>query len=154
MDAFMGSYELRLDAKGRVSVPAQFRALLRDGAADGAVSLVLRPSHNLKCIEAWPVKRFHALTGALNNKAMFSPEYTALATSIFARAVTVESDREGRIVIPERLAKRVGITNAVSFMGMGPHFAVWEPELAERHLDEADAKMCEHEFSLPPGAFQ
>jgi MraZ protein len=73
MDAFMGSYENRLDAKGRVSVPAAFRAQLRDGAAEGAVSLVLRPSHNLKCIEAWPVKRFHALTAALNNKALFSP---------------------------------------------------------------------------------
>ena len=70
MTHFLGTHQNRLDAKGRVSVPAPFRAALKargdtDGNGNGT-HLVLRPSHQHPCIEAWPAAEFEALSEPLN----------------------------------------------------------------------------------------
>jgi MraZ protein len=134
---FMGTHENRVDAKGRVSIPATFRAVLRGGAAEGPVTVVVRPSHKLPCLEGWPVDAFGKLLASLEQLPLFSDDYEDLATTLYAEANTVESDREGRIILPERLARHAGITDTVAFMGLGPSFRIWEPQAAERRHKQA-----------------
>lgn len=137
---FLGSHQNRLDAKGRVSVPAPFRTALRqasdtNGASNG--QLILRPSHFHACIEAWPPARFAALEAPLAQYSLLSPEHQDLATSIYADAFPVDVDKEGRILIPEHLVAHAGLTEAVLFMGVGPTFQIWEPTAADRRRAEA-----------------
>jgi MraZ protein len=138
---FLGSHQNRLDAKGRVSVPAPFRATLRqapDGTSNGAAGqLILRPSTFHACIEAWPPTRFAALEAPLAQLSLLSAEHQDLATSIYADAFPVDVDKEGRILIPENLVAHAGLTEAVLFMGVGPTFQIWEPAAAERRRAEA-----------------
>ncbi len=122
----MGTHEHRVDAKGRVSIPASFRAVLRQSADEGAVTLIVRPSHLKTCLEGWPVVEFNRLRAQLDREDPMSPEYEALAERIYARAQKLESDREGRIIIPDRLAKFAGITEGVTFVGAGPTFRIWD----------------------------
>ena len=139
MNRFLGSHQNKLDAKGRASVPAPFRAVLREaGDANGAgIQLVLRPSHFHPCIEAWPASRFDALATPLEHYSPLSPEHEDLATSIYADAYPVEADKEGRILIPAQLAAHAGLGEAVVFMGTGATFQIWEPAAAERRRAEA-----------------
>ena len=89
MTQFLGTHQNRLDAKGRVSVPAPFRAALRDGA-EAAGGIVLRPSFNHPCIEAWPANEFQALAAPLNRLDLFSEEHDDLASKVeFARGCSV-----------------------------------------------------------------
>jgi MraZ protein len=139
MTKFLGSHQNRLDAKGRVSVPASFRAALRqsgDGSGTG-VQLVLRPSHFHPCIEAWPTGQFETLTTPLAHYSPLSTEHEDLAASIYADAYPVDADKEGRILIPDKLAAHAGLTEAVEFMGMGATFQIWEPAAADRRRAEA-----------------
>jgi MraZ protein len=139
MNQFLGSHQNKLDAKGRVSVPAQFRAALRQGGdGNGAgVQLVLRPSHFHPCIEAWPPGEFDTLATPLEHYSRLSAEHQDLAASLYADAYPVEADKEGRILIPGELAAHAGLTEAVVFMGMGATFQIWEPAAAERRRAEA-----------------
>jgi MraZ protein len=139
MTQFLGSHQNRLDAKGRVSVPASFRAALRQsGDVNGTgIQLVLRPSHLHPCIEAWPTSKFETLATPLERYSPLSAEHEDLAASIYADAYPVEADKEGRILIPDQLATHAGLTEAVVFMGMGPTFQIWEPAAAERRRAEA-----------------
>lgn len=140
---FLGSHQNRLDAKGRVSVPAPFRTTLRqapDGTGTGTGTgsqLILRPSTFHSCIEAWPPARFAALEAPLAQYSLLSAEHQDLATSIYADAFPVDVDKEGRILIPENLVAHAGLTEAVLFMGIGPTFQIWEPAAAERRRAEA-----------------
>jgi MraZ protein len=139
---FLGSHQNRLDAKGRVSVPAPFRTTLRQAAdsnGNGAATgqLILRPSHFYSCIEAWPPARFAALEAPLAQYSLLSPEHQDLATSIYADAFPIDVDKEGRILIPEHLVAHAGLSEAVLFMGVGPTFQIWEPAAAERRRAEA-----------------
>jgi MraZ protein len=151
MTHFLGTHQNRLDAKGRVSVPAPFRAALRsrDEANGNGTHLVLRPSHQHQCIEAWPTAEFDALSEPLNRLNLFSPEHDDLAASLYADAFPVEADKEGRIVLPDSLAKFAGLTDAVVFMGLGRIFQIWEPAAAERRRSEARERARAHGFTLP-----
>ena len=150
MGHFLGTHQNRLDAKGRVSVPSPFRAALRmrDEAEAGA-SLVLRPSHKHACIEAWPASAFQALATPLNRLDMFSEAHEDLAAVLYADAFPVEADKEGRIVLPDRLVAHAGLTGAVVFMGLGNIFQIWEPAAAEARQQEARARARARDLTLP-----
>jgi MraZ protein len=159
MSQFLGSHQNRLDAKGRVSVPAPFRAALRQiGETQGnGTHLVLRPSHIHPCIEAWPPSEFETLAAPLGQYSRLSEEHQDLAASIYADAYPVEADREGRILLPDHLVAHAGLTEAVVFMGMGATFQIWEPAAAERRRAEARARargLTPHPVAMPAGAAQ
>ncbi|MDP9095000.1 MAG: division/cell wall cluster transcriptional repressor MraZ [Pseudomonadota bacterium] len=126
----MGTHQSRFDAKGRMSVPASFRAVLRSFAVEGQASLILRPSHTLDCIDAWPASRFDALAAGFDKIDLFSEDQDDLATTLYADAWPVEPDREGRIVVPDSLVQHAGLTESVVFMGLGVRFQIWEPTAA------------------------
>jgi MraZ protein len=139
MTHFLGRHLNRLDAKGRVSVPASFRTALKslDSNFEGSVTMILRPSHKHRCIEAWPHAVFNKLAQSLERYELFSPEYEDLAATIYADAYPIEADKEGRIILNEMLASHAGLTDNVVFMGNGPTFQIWEPEGAKRRTAEA-----------------
>ena len=138
MTHFLGTHQNRIDAKGRVSIPASFRASLRalDGEA-ATLGLILRPSHTHPCIEAWPVSIFHRLASPIATLDPFSEAHDDLAAALFADALPVDADKEGRIVLPEELTAHAGVSSSVVFMGLGQIFQIWEPDAAERRRAEA-----------------
>ena len=154
MNQFLGTHLVRLDAKGRVSVPAPFRAVLRAAAeraeTETGASLVLRPSHQNACIEAWPAGLFQELATPLDRLDLFSEAHDDMATALFADATPMDPDKEGRIVLPENLVAHAGLTEGVVFMGTGRIFQIWEPAAAERR--RADARERARSRSLPAAA--
>ncbi len=159
MNQFLGTHQNRLDAKGRVSVPAPFRTVLKsqnggNGTPAATTQLVLRPSHQHPCIEAWPPAEFHGLAQSLNRYELFSPEHDDMAAALYAEAYPVESDKEGRIILPEQLVAHAGLTESVVFMGLGRIFQIWEPAAAERRRAEARERARARGFTLqaPPAA--
>lgn len=152
MGQFMGTHQGKLDAKGRVSIPAPFRTVLRAGAAEGPVGIVLRPSHTLACVEGWSPAVFEQLSAPLQRIPLFSEDHEDLSVALFGDAHPVESDREGRIVLPDWLATHAGVTDAVVFMGQGAYFAIWEPQAAARRRAEARARALARGLTLPGAA--
>ena len=151
MSQFFGTHQNRLDAKGRVSVPAAFRAHLR-GPDGGAASLILRPSHKHPCIEAWPEAVFQTLAAPLDRLDMFSEDQDDLMMTLYADATRVEADKEGRIVLPESLVQHAGLADNVVFMGLGRTFQIWEPAAAEKRRAEARNAARTRALTLPGGA--
>jgi len=121
MSQFLGTHQNRLDAKGRVSVPAPFRELL------GGDALVLRPSHKHACIEAWPVSVFEKLAQPLENLDLFSEAHDDMAAALYIDAYPMKPDKDGRVLLPELLVDHASLRDQVVFMGFGRLFHIWEP---------------------------
>jgi MraZ protein len=153
MSNFFGSHLNRLDAKGRVSVPASFRNALKslDTNAEGSVSMFLRPSHNHPCIDAWPKPFFEGLAKFLDRYELFSREYEDLSSTIYSEAFLVDSDKEGRIILSEMLMSHAGLTDNCVFMGTGRTFQIWEPAAAKRRTAEARQNSHAHGLAMPGG---
>ncbi|MCQ9156048.1 division/cell wall cluster transcriptional repressor MraZ [Acidomonas methanolica] len=137
MSAFLGTHQNRFDAKGRVSIPAPFRTLLRAQADEGTPLVILRPSPLHPCIEAWPNAAFASLGAPLDAIDIFSEDHDDLATSLYADAYPLDPDKEGRIILPESLRQHAALTDEVAFMGTGRTFQIWEPAAATRRREEA-----------------
>ena len=150
MTMFLGTHQNRLDAKGRVSIPAPFRAALKN--SEGVATLVLRPSHKHPCVEGWPEAEFTALAKPLERLDLFSEEHDDLAAALYADAYPLEADREGRIVVPSGLVAHARLQDAVVFMGLGRTFQIWEPAAAEQRRAEARERAKAARMTLPGGA--
>jgi len=140
VSVFLGTHLNRLDAKGRVSIPSAFRTALRARAKSGEPLAILRPSHLHPCLEAWPADAFAALTRPLDEMDIFSEDHDDLATALYADAYPFEADREGRILLPESLRGHAGLTDQVTFMGLGRTFQIWNPQAAEERRTAARAR--------------
>jgi MraZ protein len=147
VSVFLGTHQNRLDAKGRVSIPAGFRTALRTQAAAGEALVILRPSHLHPCIEAWPTAAFATLSQPLDRLDMFSDEHDDMAAALYADAYPVDADREGRIILPDSLKEHAGLGDSVAFMGLGRIFQIWEPAAAERR--RAEARTRSRQVALP-----
>jgi MraZ protein len=149
MTRFLGTHRNRLDRKGRVSGPAEFRAVLE---RMGSEQVVLLPSHRAPCLEAWPEPEFERLAAGLDRYEAFSEERDDLSASLFADAHPVRPDAEGRVVLPEELVAHAGLKEWVAFVGFGNIFQLWEPEAAKRRIAEGRARASARGLTLAPRA--
>jgi MraZ protein len=153
MTQFKGTHSVRRDGKGRVSIPAAFRAVLKGDhpvtpGPNGAV--VLRPSHKHPCVEGWHPAAFEAQGSQIQQLPRFSDEEDDLALALYSDAVDAEPDKEGRIVLPRELADHAGLGEEVTFVGAGSHFQIWEPAAAQRRIAEARERARVLRMTLPP----
>jgi MraZ protein len=148
---FLGTHTSKLDAKGRVSIPAPFRHVL-SAAGGPKTPLVLRPSHTHPCLEGWSVSGFEALTEPLDRLNVLGEEYEDLAAALFADAHPSEPDAEGRVVLPAALIAHANLTDRAVFMGLGKRFQIWEPVAAEERRIKARASARNVSLPAAPSA--
>lgn len=129
MALFLSSFQNKIDKKGRVSVPAPFRAVL---AAQPYQGIVAYASFVNPCIEACGMERIAKISDRIEELDPFSEERDAFATTILGGSVQLGFDGEGRIVLPEPLIEVASLSDMAMFVGKGETFEVWQPkEFAE-----------------------
>ncbi|MBR1380065.1 MAG: division/cell wall cluster transcriptional repressor MraZ [Alphaproteobacteria bacterium] len=124
MGLFLSIYENHLDAKGRVSVPAAFRAAVADDCFAG---VVLYRSFTNNCIEGLSMARMTAMAAATDKIGVFDDTLDDLTAMLFADARPLNFDSTGRIIIPGDLLRHADIDDAVMFVGRGNGFQIWNP---------------------------
>ncbi|MFZ4533054.1 MAG: division/cell wall cluster transcriptional repressor MraZ [Alsobacter sp.] len=138
MDRFVSSFTNRLDAKGRVSIPASFRAVM---ARDGFEGLYVHPSLEAQALDAGGNGLLREIDALIATLPPFSDERDHFSTALYGISEVLKVDPEGRVGLTDTLKAHAGITDAVTFVGLGHKFQVWEPSAFQRHLDEARAKV-------------
>ena len=114
---FIGEYNFSVDTKGRIAIPAKFRAMLGKGAV---------VTHGLdNCLSVYPksawttrARKFSALPISQANSRAFS-------RLMLAGAMEVEFDGQGRIVLPEYLRRYAAIGRKVVIAGLYDRLEVW-----------------------------
>jgi MraZ protein len=136
MDRFVSNTVLRLDAKGRVSIPSSFRSVL---ARDGFAGVYCYPALDQPAIDAGGQGLLAEIEALVNRFPPYSDEREELLVALYGRSETVTIDTEGRVVLPEELKSHAGITDAAAFVGLGHKFQIWEPQRFRAHLAKATA---------------
>ena len=157
MADFIGTHHGKLDGKGRISVPAPFRAALKaksltgNAAASAPSPLYLLPSTKLACIEGRTEQSFDALADELAKFAALSDEHHDFATALYSNSHRLEADKDGRIVLPAELIAHAGLKpdSAITFMGIGDTFEIWDVAAAERRKAEARERSAALRFNSP-----
>lgn len=129
MGRFVATFTNRIDAKGRVSVPASFRANLeRDGYGAAAErGLYCYPSLDAPAIDAGGEGLAQTIDRLLERLPPYSDERDELSVALYGDVHVLAIDGDGRIVLPEALRAHAGIEGSVTFVGLGAKFQIWEP---------------------------
>lgn len=136
MDRFLSNVSSRLDAKGRVSIPAPFRAIL---AKDGVPGLFVHPCLDLEALDAGGEALLSEIDALLESLPPYSEERDSLSTALLGVSEMLKLDSEGRVMLPESLKTYAAISDQVVFVGQGSKFQIWEPERFQAHLALARA---------------
>lgn len=138
MNRFVSNHTLRLDSKGRVSIPAPFRSVLNRDGFDG---LYCYPALDRPAIDAGG----NALMGEIEDLIARFPPYSEqreqFATALYGTSDTLKVDGEGRMILTDALKSHAGITDTVAFVGLGHKFQIWEPGRFRIELAEATDKV-------------
>ncbi len=156
MPLFLSTATNRVDKKGRISVPAAFRAVLPTGGFQGIVAY---QSFRHPCIHGADLGFMEQLSNSIHSDfGLYSDENEALANAILASARQLPFDPEGRVIIPKDLLDHGEITDEATFVGLGKTFQIWQPEAyavyreAQRSLAETTAAALRPIVSRSPSA--
>jgi MraZ protein len=127
VSAFVSTVTNKLDAKGRVSIPAPFRLILAEQGTRGVYAI---PSFVNSALDAFGETLIADVQARL---AQFDPflsaEHDAQAQAILAAAQSLGFDDEGRVRLPDEFIAHAQLKDRVSFVGLGRKFEIWNPEL-------------------------
>ena len=142
MTSFLSTFVNKVDRKGRVSVPAPFRAAL---AAEPFQGIIAYPSLADPAIDAVGRGVLEELSRRRLERNFQEGDFESallgsgdpMIDTIMAMAHELPFDGEGRILLPGQLAERAGIDDRATFVGRGARFQIWSPESFERHQQAA-----------------
>ena len=138
MSLFLSSFTNKIDAKGRVAVPATFRSAI---AADQFAGVVLYRSFQNKCVEGLSFGRMEQIAAATDSMNIFDDKLDDMTALLFADARQCAFDVTGRIVLPPDLIAHAGISENALFVGRGRSFQIWNPEDFAAHQSAALEKL-------------
>lgn len=126
VDNFIGNIDAKVDAKGRVFIPAAFRKILHTA---GETRLVLRKDIYENCLVLYPGSVWEEELADLRSKLK---KYARNQRQIYRKFIQdselLEPDTNGRILIPKRYLQIAGIVGDVRFMGVDNTIEIWNPE--------------------------
>jgi MraZ protein len=138
MDRFVSHVTMRLDAKGRLSIPASFRMVL---AKDGYEGLYVHPALDRPALDAGGHALIREIETHLAQYDPFSDAWEAFSTALHGESEQIRLDAEGRVQLPERLKSAAGIRDEATFVGLGHKFQIWEPHSFALHRAEATERL-------------
>jgi len=134
---FLSTFVNTVDAKNRVVVPKEFRTVLEK--FNGFVAF---RSHKLNAVDCFSMDRMEKLSQKIDEEMdPFSLDRDSLETSIFADAITLRFDKDGRVVLPEILVGHANIEKKIAFVGRGATFQIWNPDAFKAHQEAARASL-------------
>lgn len=137
---FWGEYAHQLDNKGRLIIPARYRAHLHEGAV-----LTRGIDRNLVI---YPQDVWGGICEQLNDMPITNPTARALRRLLFSGAVELSLDRQGRVLIPAYLREYAALSGEVLVIGMETFLEIWQPESWRETLNGASDKLAEAESRL------
>ena len=149
MDEFASRFDNKIDAKGRVSIPASFRAVL---GKEGVEEIFCYPHLDRPALEAGGTRLVSKIKGILEDFPIDSPERDEIATAYFGESERIKIDPDGRAILPKRLRDHAGIKDIAVFVGLGDKFQIWEPTAYETFRAEARERARAHRRELGAGS--
>lgn len=133
---FLGEFVHTIDDKGRLTIPARFRAELATG-------LVITRGLD-RCLSIYPMTEWEQLAHRVESLPMTDRDARAFRRLVFANASDAIPDKQGRVVIPPNLREEIGLTSEVVVTGLNSYIEIWTPQEWRHECEVANSADAEH----------
>jgi len=122
-----------VDAKGRVSIPAPFRRVIEESDPDWRDGLrpnivIVYGDDRQDWLEVYTMRATHEIDEQIEDMQRGSVERLLLEERMYGQSLEAQIDDDGRLVLPQRLREKVGLTSEAFFISAGDYFKIWKPE--------------------------
>lgn len=128
---FLGEHEHTIDVKGRMAVPARFRAQMDRG---GVISKGKSACLSVYTMQVWEAKSAELVEG------MTSDELRDFERRIYPSASEIELDGQGRMLIPAKLRAYAKLGTEVTVAGVRDHFEIWDRAAWQEYQEKLEAE--------------
>jgi MraZ protein len=129
---FVGTYEHRLDEKGRIVLPSRFRqGLGRDVVASVGMQ---------RCVSIYPQTGWESLLEKLDALPLPRAQLKDFMRVLFATANEIQLDGAGRMIISPFLREHAALNQELCIIGNGDHVEIWDRERWMRHQEKVLAE--------------
>lgn len=139
MAFFTSEYTCKLDAKGRLVLPARMKASLPNIASE---ELFMREGFE-PCLELYPLMEYKKIYSKIAGLNEFNAEYRKLQRNFFRGSTTVELDASGRLLVPKSMLQYAQLNKDVIVVGMGNRMEIWNPEMYEKYIIQDPQELSE-----------
>jgi len=126
-----GEYQHVVDDKGRVLISNRLRSQI-DADEHGSNFYLVLGADGILCL--YPERYFERIAGLVGSSITAADEAVAFERLSFALATKAELDSQGRLLINERLRKRVGLRDRIVLLGVRDHIELWNEEDWDRYV--------------------
>ena len=156
---FRGESHHKVDAKGRVSIPASFRRVLEasdpnwtDGLSPELV--IVYGDHRRKYLECYTMEAIEEVDAKIDTLARGSMQRKMLQRLFHGQSFPTSVDETGRLVLPAKLRAKIGLDKEAFFIAAGDTFQIWKPETYEsEELAETEAWLDDLPEDVDPLVF-
>jgi MraZ protein len=127
---FIGEYNHNLDDKGRLAIPAKFRAVLKKGA------VVTKGLDN--CLFLYSKEQFQKIAQKFAALPISQAKARAFSRHMLAGAMDVDFDNQGRVTLPEYLREFSGLKKGVIVAGLYNHLEIWDQDAWNKYKQAAE----------------
>lgn len=130
----IGTYECKVDAKGRLMVPSALKKQLAPMLQEG---FVIKRAVFQNCLELYPMSQWNQLMSKLNGLNRFVKKNNDFIRRFTAGVKTVEVDTNGRLLIPKDLVAFAGIGKEIVLSSAINIIEIWDKDKYENAIDAA-----------------
>jgi MraZ protein len=138
--SFIGTYECKADAKGRVMIPVTLKNQMAPVLNRG---FVIKRSVFQPCLELYPMDEWNLLMEKMNKKNRFRKKNNDFIRRFSAGVKPVEIDATGRLLIPKNLVSIAGIKKEVVLSSAINIIEIWDKDSYEKVIDETAENFAE-----------
>ncbi len=140
VDTIIGTYECKVDAKGRVLLPAPLKKQLASSLQNG---FVLKRSVFQPCLELYPMEEWDLMMKKINKLNRFVKKNNDFIRRFTAGVKEVEIDALGRLLISKDLVGYASIDKDVVFSSAVNIVEIWDKDLYEKSIDGSDVDFAD-----------
>ena len=134
LNSIIGTYECKVDAKGRLLLPAPFKKQLAASLQDG---FVLKRSVFQPCLELYPMSEWNILMLKVNKLNKFVKKNNDFIRRFTAGVKVVEIDNLGRLLMPKDLTTFAKISKDIVLSSAVNIIEIWDKEFYEKAIDDS-----------------
>ncbi|WP_394758434.1 division/cell wall cluster transcriptional repressor MraZ [Flavobacterium sp.] len=134
MNTIVGTYECKVDSKGRLMLPNPLKKQLSEALQEG---FVLKRSVFQQCLELYPMQEWNLMMQKINKLNRFVKKNNDFIRRFTAGVRMIEIDATGRLLIPKDLAVFASVSKDIVLSSAVNIIEIWDKDLYEKAIDDS-----------------
>ena len=140
MNYLIGTYECKIDVKGRLLIPISLKKQIADSISQG---FVLKRAVFQQCLELYPMQQWKDLISKVNKLNRFKKKNNDFIRRFTAGLKFIELDNTGRLLIPKELTEFANIKREIVLSSSVNIIEIWDKNKYEKTIDDSKSDFAQ-----------